>query len=127
MGPRTEIYCGIDYIVANKLVWIRDNTMKLALKLNQIKLQIQKTPVENTQLNAVRDKLQESIHKLNEMAAALVYKLDRNDNAEVVVRGKAYPGVYIEICHVSYVVNREMNHVRFKLDKSKGVIKAEAL
>ena len=127
MGPRTEIYCGVDYKVENKLKWIRDNTMKIATKLNQIREQIAKNRTEVPKLIELRDKLQLSLRKLNEIAGALVYKLDKNDNAEVVVRKSVYPGVYIEICHVSYVVNREMSSVRFKLDKNNGVIRVETL
>jgi uncharacterized protein (DUF342 family) len=127
MGPKTEIYCGTDYVVANRLEWIRDNNMKLALKLNQIDLQLKKGGPENPQLEEVRQKLKESMHKLNEMASSLVFKLDKNDNAEVLVRGKVYPGVYIEICHTSYVVDREMSSVRFKLSKEKGKIVAESI
>jgi len=122
MGPRTEIYCGTDYQISNKLEWIRDNNMKLAIKLNKVDSEIKKNSITSGALIDIRIKLKESIHKLNELAGALVYKLDKNDNAEVAVSGKVYPGVYIEICHISYVVSREMTGVRFKLNKASGVI-----
>ncbi|MBI9109401.1 MAG: DUF342 domain-containing protein [Spirochaetales bacterium] len=122
MGPRTEIYCGTDYRIYNKLEWIRDNSLKLAIKLNRIDLEIKKNNIADGELVDIRKKLKESIHKLNELAGDLVYKLDKNDTAEVWVSGKVYPGVYIEICHISYVVSEEMSGVRFKLDKTKGVI-----
>ena len=35
-GPRTEIHCGIDFKVEQKLVWIRDRNIALALKLREI-------------------------------------------------------------------------------------------
>ena len=127
MGPRTEIYCGVDFTVENKLKWIRDNSLKVATKLNQVREQLKKDRNENPQLIELRDKLQSSLRQLNDMSSTLVFKLDKNDNAEILVRDTVYPGVYIEICHVPYVVNREMSSVRFKLDKENGKIKVERL
>ena len=127
MGPRTEIYCGVDYKIANKLEWIRDNSMKLATKLNKIDAEIKKNKITEGELLEVRGKLKESITKLNTLAASLVYKLDRNDTAEVIVSGNIYPGVYIEICHISYVVNRVMSASRFRLDKGRGTITVSAI
>lgn len=126
-GPRTEIYCGTDYIVTNKLEWIRDNTVKLAYKLTQIEERLKKEVSHRKQLIALQDKIKQSIHTLNESAQTLVYKLDKNDNAEVVVKGKIFPGVYIEICHISYVVGREMDRVRFRLNKEQGIIATEKI
>jgi uncharacterized protein len=126
-GPKTEIYCGIDYIVSNKLEWIRDNTVKLAFKLQQIEERLKTDPPQREQLTALRDKIKKSIHGLNEASHTLIYKLDKNEDAEIVVRGKIFPGVYLEICHVSYVVGREMSRSRFKLNKEKGIIVSEKL
>ena len=35
-GPRTEIFCGNDYMVQQKLEWIRDTNIDHALKLKRI-------------------------------------------------------------------------------------------
>ena len=126
-GPKTEIYCGIDYIVSNKLEWIRDNTIKLAFKLQQIEERLKTDPPQREQLLALREKIKTSIHSLNESAQSIIYKLDKNEDAEIVVRGKIFPGVYLEICHVSYIVGREMSRSRFKLNKEKGLIISEKL
>ena len=126
-GPKTEIYCGIDYIVSNKLEWIRDNTVKLAFKLQQIEERLKTDTPQREQLLTLREKIKTSIHGLNESSHALIYKLDKNEEAEIVVRGKIFPGVYLEICHVSYVVGREMSRSRFKLNKEKGIIISEKL
>ncbi len=127
MGPRTEIYCGVDYVIENKLKWLRDNAIQVATKLNQVREQISKSGEQNPKLIELRDRLQSTLRQLNNNSSNLVYKLDKNDNAEVVVRNTVYPGVYIEICHISYVVNRELGSVRFKLDKKNGVIRMEPL
>ena len=73
----------------------------------------------------LRDKLQAALHKMNEAAGNLVFHLDKNEDAKIVVRGTVYPGVYIEICHVSYIVNHRMTGVCFKLDKAKGKVVVE--
>jgi hypothetical protein len=127
MGPRTEIHCGIDYIVSNKLEWIRDNNIKLAMRLKKIEEQLKDGKSSQEKLIPLREKIRQSIHKLNCAAANIIFKLDKNDEAEIVVRGKVYPGVYIEICHISYVVSREMTRVRFRLNKDKGIITADKL
>jgi len=76
---------------------------------------------------AVRGKIKGAIHKLNEAIHSLIFQLDKNETAEVVVKGFIFPGAYIEICHLSYIVSRQMERVRFKLDKAKGKIIAESL
>ena len=57
----------------------------------------------------------------------MVNELDKNEEADVKVSASVYPGVYIEICHISYIVNRELKHCRFYLDKVKGKIAVEPL
>ena len=101
LGPRTEIYCGIDYIVAQKLEWIRDKNIELVLKQKQIERKLKAASVG-------RDNLLEVA-------------------AEVIVKGIIFPGAYIEICHLSYVVPRPMKKERFKLDDLKGKVIAEPL
>lgn len=59
------------------------------------------------------------------MALSLIFELDKNEDTEVVATGTVFPGAYIEICHFSYIVSREMKNVRFRLDKSKGRVIAE--
>jgi uncharacterized protein (DUF342 family) len=56
---------------------------------------------------------------------AYLASIDRNDQATVEVHGTVYPGVEIEICHVSYVVTQIQKQVKFRLDKVRGVIVAE--
>ena len=126
-GTRTEIYCGTDYSVDQKLEWIRDKNIELAMKLGRVREEIKRSSSENKEIIDLRDKLQAAIHKMNEAASTLVNHLDKNDDVEVVVRGNVFPGVYVEICHVSYIVNRKVNSVRFRLDKARGKIAVEAL
>jgi len=56
------------------------------------------------------------------VAKSLVVQLDKNREADVVVHGTVFPGVYIEICHFPFLVSREMNRVRFFLDQQRGKV-----
>lgn len=125
-GTRTEIYCGIDFSIEQKLEWIRDKNIEIAMKLNRVREEIKRSP-ENRELLKFRDKLQAAIHRMNEVASTLIHHLDRNEEVEIQARANVFPGVYIEICHVSYIVKRKLNSVCFKLDKSRGKIGVEPL
>jgi uncharacterized protein (DUF342 family) len=125
-GPRTEIYCGIDFTVQRKLTWIRDRNIELALKLKQVDSKLAGSPAEPS-LAAIQEKIKAAIHKLNEAAKSLVNGLDKNEAAAVVVNGFIVHGSYIEICHIPYLVTSTMNHVRFHLDKANGKVAVEKL
>ena len=121
-GPRTEVHCGIDFRVEQKLVWIRDRNIALAFKLREIETKIKTHPHVRDVLSPLRDKIKAAIHTLNDSARALVSGLDRNDHASVSVRGFVHPGTYIEICHVSYFVTRPRSFLSFRLDKAQGKV-----
>ena len=127
LGPRTEIYCGIDYSVKQKLEWIRDKNIELALKLKQVERKLKAASEEKEKLIEVQDKLKQAIHRMNEAAKSLIFQLGKNEEADVIVKGSIFPGAYIEICHLSHIVSREIKQVRFKLDKNKGKVVAEPL
>jgi uncharacterized protein (DUF342 family) len=125
MGVKTEISCGIDYSVQQKIEWIKDKTVALALKLGEIEKALKRKTSEQEKLITVRDKIKNTIRKLNGAAKSLIFQLDKSESAEIIAKGVVYPGVYIEICHVSYIVPHEMENVRFWLDKEKGKIGVE--
>jgi uncharacterized protein len=121
-GPRTEIHCGIDYTVEQKLIWIRDRNIALAFKLREIENKMKSSPATSTVLGPLRDKIKLAIHQLNESARALVGSLDRNEAADVSVREAVFPGTYIEICHISHFVTKPRRFVTFRLDMPSGKI-----
>ena len=125
MGVKTEINCGIDYSVQQKIEWIKDKTIALAFKLSQIEDGIKRKTSDLKKLNTTKDKIKNTIHKLNEAAMSLIFQLDKSESAEIIAKGTVYPDVYIEICHISYIVPREMENVRFWLNKEKGKIDVE--
>ncbi len=131
MSTRTEFYCGVDYVVKQKLEWIRDKNIELAIKLRQVekklKIAAQSASSGNEKLLKIREKIKQAISRLNQAANSLIFELDKNEDADVMVTGTVFPGVYIEICHFSYIVSRETKKMRFRLDKSKGRVIAETL
>jgi uncharacterized protein (DUF342 family) len=126
MGIKTEIRCGIDSSVQNKVEWIKDKKIALAMKIKQIDDRIKKRPSEKENLLITREKLDNAINKLNTLVKSLICQIDKNEEANIIVKGVIYPGSYLEICHISYIVSREMENVRFWLDKNNGKINVEA-
>jgi uncharacterized protein (DUF342 family) len=121
-SPRTEIHAGVDFSVEQKLIWIRDKNIALAFKLREIESKMKGTPGSRDALLPLRNKIKAAIHQLNNNARDLVQTLDRNEGAEVSVRGTAFPGTYIEICHVSHFITKPKRWVTFRLDKTSGTI-----
>jgi uncharacterized protein len=121
-GPRTEIHCGIDFKVEQKLIWIRDRNIALAFKLRETENRMKTAPATKSVLSPLRERIKAAIHQLNENARLLVSNLDRNEDADVSVRDMVFPGTYIEICHVSYFVTMPKRFVTFRLEKASGKI-----
>ena len=121
-GPRTEIHCGIDFKVEQKLVWIRDRNIALAFKLREIESKMKTSTRSRDVLLPLHARIKAAIHQLNDSARAMVTGLDRNEQAEVSVRGFVYPGTYLEICHVSHFITSPKRFVTFRLDKTNGKI-----
>ena len=124
-GVRTEIHCGIDYTVQQKLTWIRDRNIELALKLKEVETTLASRP--NPRLVELRDKLKGAIRRMNDSAKSLIASLDKNEDAVVVAKGDINHGVFVEICHVPLVVAKPLSRVRLVLDKTFGVISPEKL
>jgi uncharacterized protein (DUF342 family) len=121
-GTRTEIHCGVDFKVEQKLVWIRDRNIALATRLKEIESRMAASARHREVLKPLHSRIKAAIHQLNENARALVTGLDRNERADVSVKGFVYPGTYIEICHVSHFNTKPRRTVTFRLDKASGKI-----
>jgi hypothetical protein len=62
---------------------------------------------------------------LRSLITDLLGKLDADDSAVVEARSEVFPGVVIEICRVSIVVEEKMHACKFRLDKAAGRIIVE--
>jgi uncharacterized protein len=125
-GVRTEIHCGVDYRVQQKLTWIRDKNIELALKLKEVEATLAgKGP--NPRLAELREKLKAAIRGMNDSAKGLIAALTKNEEAAVTARGEVHHGVFVEICHVPLIVERPLTRVRLVLDKTFGVVSPQRL
>jgi uncharacterized protein (DUF342 family) len=123
-GVRTEIHCGVDYRVQQKLTWIRDKNIELALKLKEVESTLASkggTP----RLAELRDKLKAAIRKMNDSAKEMIASLTKNEDAAVTATGEIHHGVFVEICHVPLIVERPTGKVRLVLDKAFGIVSPE--
>ncbi len=125
-GVRTEIHCGVDYRVQQKLAWIRDKNIELALKLKEVETSLASKGA-SPRLAELQGKLKAAIRRMNDSAKSLIASLDKNEDAAVAVKGEIHHGVFVEICHVPLVVEHSMSRVRLVLDKSFGVVSPERL
>ena len=119
---RTTIIAGVDYVIMNKLEWIRNQNIEMTEKINAIRYQVAATGDNDGELAEMEARIRSSLLKLNQSLQDLIPRLHQAEDAKIVVRGSVYPGTYIEICHVSYVVERPMSKVFFKLNKATGTI-----
>ncbi|HVP19142.1 MAG TPA: FapA family protein, partial [Spirochaetia bacterium] len=126
-GVRTEIHCGMDYRVLQKLTWIRDRNIELALKLREVEASLAAKGRQNPRLIELRGKLKEAIRRMNDSAKRLSASLDKNEAATVTAHGEIHQGVFVEICHVPLVVSKSLGPVRLALDKTFGVISPDNL
>jgi uncharacterized protein (DUF342 family) len=124
-AQKTEIYCGIDFVVQNKLKWIKDKNYKLLTRFNEIQNRIARMREKDSKLSELRDSIKNAIDKLNEAAKLLIGHLDKNEDAKIIVKGIIYRGTYIEICHVKYIVPQTLPRVMFTLNRRKGRIETK--
>ncbi len=124
-GPKTEIYCGMDYAVEKRLDWIREQCMLVAAKLKQTRDAKKAHP--SPQLDDLEQRLQQALARMNDAAEALLYRLHTREDATITVRGTVHPGTYIEICNVSHTVHEPCRGVVFRLLKTEGKVVAEKL
>lgn len=122
----SEIYIGIDFEVDERLATIRDQTVALSEKLRDVRMA--RTHGHDTkELEKLEVDIESAISMLSDQASELVTRLDRNEEAALIVRGTIHAGTYIEICHRSYIVQSTVAYRRFRLDKAHGAIVCEPL
>lgn len=124
---QTEINCGVDFSVQKKLFWIKDNLVKLVEMKRKIEEKLLKSTENDQSLQDLQQEIKKKIRKLSDASIMLLNHLDKNDSAYVAVQGTIYSGVYIEICHISFVVKKPLGMVQFSLNKKLGKITVDNL
>jgi len=126
-GVRTEICCGEDYRIQQKLVWVKNKSAELTLKLKEVEVSLATKEKGNPRLTQMRDKLKNAILKMNESAKSLSASLHGNEAATIAAKGDLHHGVVVEICRVPFQVVKPMSGVRLVLDRNSRVITPEHL
>jgi uncharacterized protein len=120
---RTNIHAGTDFTVQQRLDQANERMRLVSARSRQIEAAAAARPSpEAEKAKAETAKLAE---KLRIEIAELLGKLDADESAVVEVKGEIYPGVVIEICRVSIVVEEQLKACRLKLDKAAGRIIVE--
>ena len=122
----SEIYLGIDFRVDERLSVIRDQTFALSEKLTQVRSALNKSSSSKT-LYDLEASLKGAIALLASEAGEIVTRLDRDEDAKLIVRGTVFSGTYIEICHRSHIVEKSVSASVFRLDKTQGTVVSEPL
>ncbi len=121
----TTIRVGINFIAERKLRRCQEKQQTVTGKLNKLTKALPENP-SHRQLDILH-RLEESRNTLIMEMGELAGEIDRHEQAEVIVDGEVHPGVRIQICRSTYLVEEVMKKTRFSLDKNLGLIKAESL
>ncbi len=126
-GAKSSIVCGMDFQAVEKMEWVRGQSLLLVRQLKALENYKLTRHNGESNLNKATAKVRTQILKLHEMSRRLVSQIDKNEEASILVRGMAFAGSSIEICHVCLLLRRPVSRVRFFLDKARGEIRNEAI
>jgi len=122
-SQRTNIHAGTDFTVQHALDQANERMRLLSARSRQIDAAAAAHP------SPMAERAKAETAKLGERLrleiAELLGKLDADDSAVIEVKGDIFPGVVIEICRVSIVVEEPLKACKFRLDKNAGRIVAE--
>jgi uncharacterized protein (DUF342 family) len=131
-GAKTNISFGQDYLIGDKieleekeLEKLKDDAVQTDLKLHQAEKEggiddLKKHRAKKLHTLKLIDRRTERLFWLRE-------KFEQHFDAEVVVRGTAFPGVTLESHGRIFEISREMNKVVFYFNREKGIIENRPL
>jgi len=123
----TRIHVGVDFTVQQRLDQANEKLRLLGARMRQAEATIATHPESAAERAAAATKVELSriAVDLRSDITELLAALDADDSAVVEARGEIFPGVVIEICRVSIVVEEKMSACRFRLDRGAGRIVVE--
>lgn len=129
MGVESHIVIGIDFEIEDKLKKVQETSVEVVSEMSHLQEAIRTTNnrEERDKIKFLFLSLKNRINSLNNYSRSLLSRLDKNDRSVIIIYGKVFPGTYIEICHISYIVEKELTHVKFFLNKEKGEVDWEYL
>jgi uncharacterized protein len=119
----THIHVGVDFTVQQRLDQANEKMRLLSARSRQVDQAASARP--GPEMEKARAELAKIAAGLRAQINELLGKLDVDDGAVVDARADIFPGVVIEICRVSIVVEEKMHAAKFRLDKAAGRIHVE--
>jgi uncharacterized protein (DUF342 family) len=119
----TCLHIGTDFTVQQRLDQANEKMRLLAVRVHH--LDEVATAHPGPEANRLRAEMGKMAADLRAQISDLLSKLDTDDSATVDARGEVFPGVVIEICRVTIVVQEKLNACRFRLDKTSGRVVIE--
>lgn len=121
----TYVQCGVDFESQKSLDKTKRKHLSVYLKLQKVEEMYQSNPTR--ELEHLRDRMREVMAALVDEMNEFLGKINKDEDAEIEVRGTVYPGTTVDICHTDYFVQETLSHIKFRLDKNAGLIKTEKL
>lgn len=121
----TYVQCGVDFVAQKELDKAKKKHLALYLKLQTVDTMLKEKG--SKELESLKTKINEQLTSLIEKMNELLDKVSGDENAEIVVNDKVYPGTTIDICHTDFIVEEVMSRVKFRLDRKIGRVAAEPL
>ncbi len=119
----TRIHVGTDFTVQQKLDQANEKMRLLSGRVRQIDHAAAAHP--GPEADKARAEFAKMTADLRAKIGEYLGQLDADESAAVEARGEIFPGVVIEICRVSIVVEEKLHACRFRLDKAAGRIVVE--
>jgi uncharacterized protein (DUF342 family) len=119
----TRIHVGVDFTVQQRLDQANERMRLLSARSRQVDQAAAARP--GPQMDRAQKELAKAATELRAQITELLGGLDADDGAIVDARNDIFPGVVIEICRVSIVVEEKMHGCKFRLDKAAGRIIVE--
>jgi len=119
----THVHVGVDFTVQQGLDKANERMRLLSARVRQVDQASVAHP--GPEVDKALSELSKVGADLRAQISDLLGRLDADDGAIVEARGDVFPGVVIEICRVSIVVEEKMHACRFRLDKAAGRILVE--
>ena len=119
----TSLHVGTDFTVQQKLDQANEKMRLLSGRARQIDQAAAAHP--GPEANKAREEFAKMTAELRARIGEYLSHLDADDSAVVEARGEIFPGVVIEICRVSIVVEEKLHACKFRLDRAAGRIVVE--
>jgi uncharacterized protein len=119
-GRGTTIRLGTDFAAQQRLNKANERQRVLAQRIRRIDAELKARPSDR--LIELRKRMIAEAKEFQVIVSEILAWVDVDDQAFLEATGDVFPGVTIEICHISLAVDKPLKHVRFRIDKERGRI-----